>query len=466
MAAEAAFVTLPQVNDLLQRTAEGLRRHRLLPPGQRLLVAVSGGADSMVLLHLLYALAPENGWNLAIAHFNHRLRGRASDADEALVRRTAKRLGLPFFGERGDVSGFARRAKISTEMAARKLRHEFLARVARAADLPIVALAHHADDQVELFFLRLLRGAGGEGLAGMKRRSPSPATPQLSLVRPLLDFTKEELLAYARENKIRFREDASNRSADPLRNRLRLDLLPRLRRLYQPGLTATVRRAMEIVGEEAEFAADTARAWLRAPEPPATFGQLPTAVQRQAIAQQLSGLRMPPEFELIEQLRQSPGKLISAGPGLFLVRDAAGQVVWHPPTEKTFQTESLAVQLVAPRGKVTFAERAFRWEHKPLRRFAKPTPMAGREILDADRVGEHITLRHWRPGDRFQPIGLNRPAKLQDLFVNAKIPADRRRQLVVAETGEGTLFWVEGLRLAEGFKLTPATRRQLIWRWT
>src|SRR5208337_2330462 len=150
----------------------------------------SGGVDSMVLLHALHRLAKQHGWQLTVAHFNHRLRGRASDADENLVRRTAAAMKLAVVAGRADVKAFARKSKLSIEMAARKLRHEFLAREARKRKIRIVALAHHADDQVELFFLRLLRGTGGEGLAGMKWRSPLSADPRLTLVRPLLDVTK------------------------------------------------------------------------------------------------------------------------------------------------------------------------------------------------------------------------------------------------------------------------------------
>jgi len=138
-------------------------------------------------------------------------------------------------------------------MAARKLRHEFLARTAAQHHFPVIALAHHADDQVELFFLRLLRGTGGEGIAGMKPRSPSPADPAITLVRPLLDCAKTEFLAFVREHKIAFRDDATNASPDFLRNRIRHELLPLLRKNYQPGLDKTVLRLMEIVGAEADF---------------------------------------------------------------------------------------------------------------------------------------------------------------------------------------------------------------------
>ena len=457
------------VSDFPQRAERAIGRARLIPPGQRVLAAVSGGVDSMVLLHVLHTLAAKNRWRLAVAHFNHQLRGRASDADEKLVRAAAKKLSLPYVTERGAVADFARHAKISMEMAARKLRHEFLARAARGQKSSVIALAHHAADQVELFFLRLLRGAGGEGLAGMKARSPSPADAGIHLVRPLLDFTKAELREFAREQKIRFREDATNLSNDPLRNRLRNDLLPRLQKQYQPGLAGTVRRTMAIVGAEAEFAGDTARTWL-AQTPPAsagkiTFAQLPVAVQRHAVQQQLATLQVTPDFELIEQLRLSPGKPVSGGAGLFLMRTAAGRLGWHTPPATGFQAGTLAVKLAGVQGQIDFAGRAIRWQLKPLKKFSRPAPVTGLETFDADRVGPDIVLRHWQAGDRFQPIGLPKAAKLQDLFVNAKIPAARRRELVVATTADGTLFWVEGLRLGEGFKLTPATRRQLVWQW-
>ena len=152
-------------------------------------------------------------------------------------------------------------------MAARKLRHEFFARVAREQKISIIALAHHADDQVELFFLRLLRGAGGEGLAGMKWRSPSPADKKLTLVRPLLGFSKTEMLAFARENKILFRDDATNFSTDFLRNRIRNELLPLLQKKYQPGIgknrfaaDGNHRRGIRVRRRE------SARAWLAQPK--------------------------------------------------------------------------------------------------------------------------------------------------------------------------------------------------------
>ena len=482
-----------RVSEFFQRVESEIQHRRLLARGQKILAAVSGGADSMILLHVLHLLAKKNHWKISVAHFNHQLRGRASEADEKLARATAKRLSLPVFTERGEVARFAAQSKISVEMAARKLRHEFFARVARAQKISVVALAHHADDQLELFFLRLLRGAGGEGLAGMKWRSPSPADKKVTLIRPLLGFSKPEILAFARENKIQFRNDATNFSSDFLRNRIRNELLPLLQKKYQPGLAKTVLRLMELTGAEAEFASEAARQWLHdwrrsrgdeaqikigkrkaengnKSEPPHVgcheFEGLPVAVQRKVVQQQLAELGVFSDFELVEQLRGTPGKFVSVSSGLSVARDAAGKISLREKVETGFNADELKLKLSGGAGQAAFAGRKFRWQIQPQKNFVRPKKQAGCELFAAGKIGGEIILRHWRAGDRFQPIGLKSPVKLQDLFVNAKIPAARRRDLILAATAGGEIFWVEGLRVGEPCKLLPATQRQLAWHWS
>src|SRR5436190_11825518 len=249
------------MRDLAERVEQNLRSRKLVIKNQAILVAVSGGLDSMVLLHVLGRLAPGHGWKLIIAHFNHQLRGRSSEADERLVRKTAAVMRLRFISERADVRAFAREEKLSVEMGARKLRHQFLARTALKLGIRHVALAHHADDQLELFFLRLLRGSGSEGLSGMKWSNPSPENPSVELVRPLLEEPKSVLRRYARENQVALREDASNDSLDIQRNRIRHRLLPVLREEFQPALAKAISRTMDIVGAETEFVTEAARVW-------------------------------------------------------------------------------------------------------------------------------------------------------------------------------------------------------------
>jgi tRNA(Ile)-lysidine synthase len=473
---------------LLQHIEQNILDRRLLKRGQKVLVAVSGGLDSMTLLQMLRTLASRHKWKLTVAHFNHQLRGPSSDADEQLVRKTAAALKLPFIAGRADVRKFAETSKLSIEMAARKLRHEFYARTARERKISTVALAHHADDQVELFFLRFLRGAGGEGLAGMKWRSASPIDKKIRLVRSLLDVTKLELRVFAKENKIPFREDATNADLDLPRNRVRNELLPLLRRHYQPALTRTVLRLMEIIGAETEVVGDVARRWLdcvqrdkRAPRPvplPARRGEggqrpgegmnfvkLPVAVQRRALQLQLTRLGVWADFELVERLRRAPDMLVGISPGFCVTRDEAGTVSLRAQAAVKFQANELTINVADRAGAVDFDDVQFHWSYESTKTAVRLGKKIGCEFFDADKVGGRVTLRHWRAGDRFQPIGLKSAVKLQDLFTNQKIPRAQRHGLVVAEAADGRLFWVQNLRISEPFKLTAATKRRLVWRW-
>ena len=461
------------MNGFLQRIQQNIQNRQLLKRNQAVLIAVSGGLDSMVLLHALERLSARHKWKIVVAHFNHQLRGRASDADEKLVRKTAAAMKLPFAIENADVKEFSQKSKLSIEMAARKLRHEFFARVARRQKIKTIALAHHADDQVELFFLRLLRGAGGQGLAGMKWSAPSPADKKITLVRPLLDFSKAELAGFARDNKINFRDDATNLFSDFLRNRIRNELLPLLRKDYQPGLSKTILRLMEITGAESDFVGNAASSLrLDTVRPHAerySFGDLPIAVQRRALQSQLAKLGVTVDFDLVEQLRESAGKFVSVGSGLSVSRDVKGELKLREQQPAEFNTNEFEVNLSDRAGDVHFGGARFEWQiglrKKSQSQLTLAATKSKREFFDADKIGGEIILRHWRAGDRFQPIGLKSAAKLQDLFTNAKIPRGRRRDLIVAEAANGEIFWVEGLRISENFKITHETRRQLIWHW-
>lgn len=456
------------MNNLVRRIEQAIQGRGLIRNRQALLVGVSGGLDSMVLLHGLHELAAIHRWRLIVAHFNHQLRGRASGADERLVRRTAESLKLEFVVERADVRSFARSKGISIEMAARTLRHDFFARLARTRRVKTMALAHHADDQVELFFLRLLRGAGLAGLSGMRWRGPSPIDPSLTLVRPLLELSKDELSGYALAARIPFREDASNAALDILRNRVRRELLPLLRREYQPALERTTLRLMEIARADSEFISQRAGEWLQQePKKALAFDQLATALQRRIIQVQLQSWGHAVDFDRIEHLRLKLNEPIMLDPRWSASRNSFGRVHLREPIELSFNPEELWVDLSQREGSVSFAHLKIEWSIEAVNATVCPLAQTnpGWEAFDAREMSQGMLLRHWRPGDRFQPIGMPGSVKLQDLFTNLKISKSKRRELVVAATKEGNIFWVEGIRISERFKLCKKTRLRLRLNW-
>lgn len=429
------------------------------------MVAVSGGLDSMVLLRLLDELAFDSEWSLIVAHFNHGLRGREADRDEALVRGSAWRLGWPCVVGWADSGLRKRQPGISIEMAARQARHRFLAEVAAQSGSSKVALGQHADDQVETVLLRLLRGAGGEGLAGIKWLGPSPANPAIQLVRPLLGQTRAALRQWAAHAGVSWREDRTNACVDMSRNWLRVEIVPKLRRRVGRGLAAVVARTAALVGAEADLVNDLARRWRRARRRMA-FGTLHVAVQRRVLVQQLIKSGIEPEFDLVEALRTEPGVSRMVGPGLTVRSDVRGDVGVERTAGVRFRGERLSVRLDGDSGSLVFGGMTVAWRIVTRRGRERVARRPQRECFDADRVGTDIVLRHWQPGDRFCPIGQEARVKLQDLFVNAGVLRTDRHRRAIALTAEGELFWVEGLRMAERFKIRPQTHRWLEWRWS
>jgi tRNA(Ile)-lysidine synthase len=355
----------------------------------------------------------------------------------------------------------ARREGISLEMAGRKLRHAFLAKTSRRFGISTIALAHHADDQVELFFLRLLRGTGG--LGGMKWSGPSPEDASILLVRPLLDQSKAILRGVAREGGIRFFEDATNAHIEMERNRARHVLIPYLY-AYCPALTETVPRVMELAGGEAEVVTELAERWLKARKR-TKFSSLPVAVQRRVVQIQLFAMKRVPTFELVERLRLKADAAVSLADGWVAVRDSEGTVQARRVVKGEFNPERQELVLTGRKGEARMGGLTVRWEIE-RRAGARFKVESNAEFFDADKVGERIFLRHWRAGDRFQPIGTGTPRKIQDLFTNAKVPRDERHWRVIATTNGNEPFWVEGLRMAETFKLEPTTGRRLKWQWS
>ncbi len=453
---------------LLQWVLAYARRQELFAPRDRVLVAVSGGPDSVALLHLLYRLKNELDLDLAVGHFDHGLRGQESEEDARFVADLARSLALPFHLGQGEVRSLARAAKISLQMAGRRLRLDFLQETCRTHSYHKLALGHTADDQVELFFLRLLRGAGGEGLKGMW-----PAT-QAGLVRPLLAVGKAVLLTWLARESLPYRQDSSNLSRGYLRNRIRLDLLPELRRHYNPRLTEAVWRTQALLEEgERLLAAATAQAWAavgeeKAPDffsldlprlfildPGLQKRLLRATVGKFLYDQEITSTQVESLLDLARGKKS--GGLISLGEA----RVARAGSELHIFRRLPAPPGRAATLLASPSDRVDSPE-GWRWQltSRPHDPQTPPPPAPHTAWLDADRLSFPLEVRYFRPGDRFWPLGAPGPKKLQDFLVDRKIPRWLRPYLPLI-TSAGRIVWVVGLRVAEPVKLTPSSRTVL-----
>lgn len=422
-----------------------------LAPSGSLVAAISGGLDSMTLLDLLAGVKKHK---IIVVHFNHLLRAEESDGDEQFVRDEARRRKLEFESGRADVRSTARQQGISIEMAARQHRHAFLAQVAKAHNADIV-LAHHADDQIETFLLRLLRGIEGPGLAGMRLIAPSPADPNIRLLRPLLETTRDDLHAFAKKKCVRFRLDSSNALLNVQRNRLRLQVIPALRAESGPQFHDRLHRHIQDLRHAADSNREAARAWLQAPS---NFGAMPDWLRREVIAAQLDDAKIPVTAARLKTLLAKPGAFHSISSGHSIAIDSQGKL---QQLGQLWPKDSLKVDL-SQASSAGFADVKLTWRRVATANL-KPTP--NQMTFDAERIGSKIVLRHWQQGDRIQLLGRNSSRPLHEMLSRNKIPRAQRHRLLVAVTAQGEIFWVEGLRITEQFKVTSSTKTFLEWRW-
>jgi tRNA(Ile)-lysidine synthase len=450
--------------DLPEAVLAYTRREHLFTSGDRVLVAVSGGPDSVALLHLLIRLRPVLGLELGVAHFDHSLRGEDSRRDADFVAGLAERLGILCHLGRAQVKEVARRDKISVQMAARKLRRQFFQDTCGGYGYTRLALGHTADDQIELFWLRLLRGAGLEGLKGME-----PATPA-GLVRPLLAVGKAVLLAWLGQENLPYRLDVSNLSRAYLRNRVRLDLLPHLTQAYNPRLAQTIWRTQTLLREdECLLRRDTVAAWNRISRKLAEdcFALnlerllcLDHAMQRRVlrfgVAQVgakliLTAAQVGALLALAKSERS--GSVIDLGDNVQVARAAASLHILRGLTEPSREVTLLPDcpgEVQSPEG--------WRWSLN-RRSFSPGDAWPPPEVawLNPAWVSLPLVARGWRAGDRFWPQGAPGPKKLQDFLVDAKIPRWLRPHLPLVASDQ-EIIWVVGLRLAEPAKLPPLGR--------
>lgn len=458
---------------VIERVQRYIRELRLIQPGERIAIAVSGGADSVALLRALLELRSELGAVLSVAHFNHKIRGDEADADEQFVKELSIKFELEFLSSFADAPAYSREHKLSLETAARELRQTWFGRLVQERRIDKVATAHTLDDQAETVLMRLLRGTGGRGLAGI-----APLQKEKCLIRPLLATTRREVEDYLHSLRQAWREDSSNKDLHHTRNRIRRELLPFLESNYNPALRqnladlAEVARAEEeywekeisgLVSRLVQFGKPSRSGRSNTQEgsnvlalDQADFRGLPVSIQRRLLRALAEKFGIGLEFQHVEQLRaltrqKKAGKDLRLPGGLMAtssLRELHLGRREHQPSPADY-----CYRLGVP-GEVTIPELGTQIRAQLISAGNAVSGYNSALLLDRARLAPELKVRNWRPGDRFFPAHTRSPKKVKELLQSVRIghelsPGERKSWPVVESAGE--IVWMRGFPVPEAF---------------
>ena len=465
--------------DFIRQMHRLIAQHKMIIDGETVLVAVSGGADSLALLYGLHALHQQLRCHLHVAHLNHCLRPDA-DADADFVRQHAEHLNLPCTLEQADVFRLAKQRKLSLEAAGRSARYQFYDSVCAETGATKVALGHQKDDIAETVLMNLIRGSGTDGLKGI-----SPVRDR-KFIRPLIELTRQQVVAFLNSIDVVPRQDATNTDTYYLRNRIRHELIPRLVNNYNPNIRAALSRTADVLGTEAEYFDTIARTAFEAcqiqPQQETIildrkkFRQHHLALQRrilrQSVSQMLgatSDLYFPHCDAMLSLIEGKAPNAVLPLPNGLQFRRAYQRLIFKQKTAEignfsypiTTVGETYIAALnakitvefghVIANRKRTFPDGKFEaiFDYEMLKILAEPFE----EALP-------LTLRNRREGDRFQPYGMQGKKKIKDFFIDAKVPRHERDNIPLLVCGN-VILWVVGYTTSEPFKVEPHTQHYL-----
>jgi len=429
-------------------------RHAFLTPGSRILAAVSGGIDSMVMLHLLH----DTGFNPVAAHCNFGLRGEESNLDEAFVKTEAGKMGIQCRIKRFDTSAYAAQNGLSTQIAARELRYRWFHELAASDGFDAIAIAHHRDDRIETLLINLARGTGIHGLTGIRPTNGK-------IIRPLLFASRNEIETYAKTNGIAFREDSSNTTDKYARNYIRHHVIPGLEQFF-PGMLQSMERSMEhfsavelfyneaverhknkIVTVKDDLIYVDLQGLTQSPSPPALLYEILKPF----------GFSNTIAYEILHERSKDVKFCVSAGKQFFsntfrLVCDRRSLILQKIKNEPTHE------YLIGEH--TSNMEEPIRLKIEKINRYAEFTPDTNPNIacLDANKLQFPLVMRKWKHGDTFRPLGMKNMKKLSDFFIDAKFSLIEKERCRVLVSG-GQIAWIVGVRIDDRFKITNKTTK-------
>ncbi|TNE51959.1 MAG: tRNA lysidine(34) synthetase TilS [Bacteroidetes bacterium] len=439
--------------NLLQMFQDYIRSNGLVKPGQRILVAVSGGIDSVVLAHLFR----QSNYTFGIAHCNFRLRGTESDDDESFVRSLGTDLQVPVFVHHFDTKQYAAQEKLSTQMAARELRYRWFEVIREAEDFDVVATGHNCNDSVETTLLHFIRGTGLSGLSGIPVQNNH-------IIRPLLFAKRSDIRFFAEANDVSWREDSSNAQDTYTRNAIRLHIIPKMEQI-NPAFIDGAAQTMEHLRSADLNLQFLLSELLGQPDATGLYRIQKSRLESLPVLEAgLFDLLQPFGFSS-DQARQvagcwsTPGKSWETDSGYRLVMDRSALLLTNkeqPAETATVQADDLLVRL--PDGSKLI-----------LVHSGPDTPFPQDQhtiLVDVQKLQFPLQLRHWQPGDTFQPFGLQgKHQKLQDFFTNQKLSRLEKDKIWILEDNSGTIVWVAGFRLDERYKVDKKSTQLLRISW-
>ncbi len=442
-------------------------RFRLVEEKDAVLVALSGGPDSVALLYGLLALKPELDLKLYVAHLNHRLRGAESDQDQKFASNLASGLKVEFFSKRVDVKKEAKRRKLSIEETAREVRYCYLEQLADKIGANKIALGHQADDQAETFLMRLIRGAGAAGLAGIPAKRGK-------IIRPLIQVNREEIEEFLKANRIAYRLDSSNYLTDYCRNKIRLLLLPRIRKEFNPRIVESLNRAADIISLQQEYVRQKSEQSLKRIGTgekgkilvdAGKFAKSHACLQREMIRLCVGALGGDIDrlsFELINRALHLAGRRKN-GRRVRLVKNVwfevgGDQLAFYVQGKKVRDRD------VRLPGSLNLKDWGLKIESEIANGKPKTTDWSHSDqevaYLDWAKLKPPFVLRSRRRGDKFQPLGMKGTKSVADFLIDAKVPRHLRDELPVL-TSKGRIVWLVGQRISDRFKVTKNTKAVL-----
>ena len=439
---------------MLEQFQAYINRYNLIAEGDRLILALSGGMDSMVLADLL----PKAKVEFVAAHCNFHLRGEESDGDEQFVREFAERNGLRLYVKHFKTETFAKEQGISIEMAARALRYAWFEELRQQLNYDKIAVAHHADDQAETFIINLLRGAGLRGLKGMQPKNGA-------IIRPMLWASREQIHQYAIENSIAWREDHTNAEIVYLRNKIRNQLLPVFDELH-PEARQGLYKSLEHLASENELYRELLKEKLnQIIEHNDEIQSIPHSaffIQHSAFQLLFEWLR---QYGFNTDQCQFIYEAMDTGIGNKYYSPSHQLVIGRGELQlseiKTENNEEIQIK-IGEEGIISPIHLCFScYEKVPDFVIDKSSDIA---LLDADKIHFPLTLRHWHHGDRFYPLGMKGSKLLSDFFVDQKFTEAQKKNVFLLVSADNQILWVIGYRIDNRFRITNTTKKVFVCR--